>query len=128
LDFTVNDRIVDLLGTFLNVESRRSELSASNIANADTPGYRARELDFSDFLRNATRLALSPQNENSAPSLAVSPRVVEQQTAMTGIDGNNVDVQREMTTIAEAGMKYLTGVQLSQSRLRLLRTAIREGR
>jgi flagellar basal-body rod protein FlgB len=129
LDITNTDGITTLLSSFLNVQSRRSQLSAGNVANADTPGYQAKELDFSDYLRNAARLALSPPAANRTQSMTASePRVIEQQTSITGIDGNNVDVQREMTTMAEAGMKYMAGVQLLQSRLRTLRTAIREGR
>jgi flagellar basal-body rod protein FlgB len=123
------DSITTLLSSFLNVQSQRSQLSAGNVANADTPGYQAKELDFTDYLRDAARLALSLQEENRTQSLAASgPRIIEQQSSMAGIDGNNVDVQREMTTMAEAGMKYMAGVQLLQSRLRTLRTAIREGR
>jgi flagellar basal-body rod protein FlgB len=126
---TITDGITNLLSSFLNVQSRRSQLSAGNVANADTPGYQAKELDFSDYLRDASRLALAPQTANRTQSMTASePRVIEQQTSVTGIDGNNVDVQREMTTMAEAGMKYMAGVQLLQSRLRTLRTAIREGR
>jgi flagellar basal-body rod protein FlgB len=126
---TINDGITNLLSSFLNVQSRRSQLSAGNVANADTPGYQAKELDFSDYLRDASRLALAPQTADQSQSMTASePRVIEQQTSIAGIDGNNVDVQREMTTMAEAGMKYMAGVQLLQSRLRTLRTAIREGR
>lgn len=129
MDITTPDSITTLLSSFLNVQSRRSELSAGNVANADTPGYQAKELDFSDYLRDAARLAFFPQEANRTQSItAAEPRVIEQQTSIAGIDGNNVDVQREMTTMAEAGMKYMAGVQLLQSRLRTLRTAIREGR
>jgi flagellar basal-body rod protein FlgB len=57
-----------------------------------------------------------------------SLEVVEESGNATGIDGNTVDMGREMSTLAEAGMDYLSGVQLLQSRLRTLRSAIREGR
>jgi flagellar basal body rod protein FlgB len=69
---------------------------------------------------------------NEADSLyrtgADGPKLVEQLGAAVGIDGNTVDVGREMATLAEAGGQYMTGIQLLQGRFRTLRTAIREGR
>jgi flagellar basal-body rod protein FlgB len=129
MDLPGADRITSLLNTMLSVESRRSQLSAGNIANADTPGYAPRELEFEEFLRDAARAAVTPQRaEEGAGLFAAEPRVVERQGGAAGLDGNAVDLQREMTEMAEAGMRYTMGVQLLQSRLRTLRTAIREGR
>jgi flagellar basal-body rod protein FlgB len=129
MDLPGTDRITSLLSTFLSVQSRRAQLSASNVANADTPGYAAQELDFAEFLRTAARDALSVEGvAGRSPATAERPRVIPQLGNGYGLDGNNVDVQREMTTLAEAGMQYLAGTQLLQSRLRTLRTAIREGR
>ena len=122
----LGDNITSLLGSFLDVQSRRAEVVAGNLANADTPGYVARELDFGDFLREAAAQSLAP-NQAERKELA-SPRVVDQQSTTIGIDGNTVDPGREMSTLAEAGTKYLEGTQLLQMRLRTLRAAIREGR
>src|SRR5258706_4654872 len=105
------DNMTLLLGTFLDVQSRRAEIIAGNLANADTPGYSAKELDFSDFLREAAQQSLETGNSNTTPS---GPRVVEQQSMTIGLDGNTVDTGREMSTLAEAGMKYLEGTQLLQ--------------
>lgn len=133
MDLPITDRITSLLNSFLSVQSKRSQVVTTNIANADTPGFSAKELDFADYLRNAARDALTPrylQTAFSAKPLASldQPRVFEQTDSPTSIDGNTVDIGREMAALAETGMQYLTGVQLLQSRLRTLRTAIREGR
>jgi flagellar basal-body rod protein FlgB len=120
------DNITSLLGSFLDVQSRRAEVVAGNLANADTPGYIAKEVDFADFLRNAARESMSltvPGNLGVG-----APSIVEQQRITIGLDGNTVDSAREMSTLADAGMKYLEGTQLLQMRLRTLRTAIREGK
>jgi len=122
----IGDNITSLLGSFLDVQSRRAEVVAGNLANADTPGYVARELDFGDFLREAAAQSLAP-NQTERKELA-QPRVVDQQASTIGIDGNTVDPGREMSTLAEAGTKYLEGTQLLQMRLRTLRAAIREGK
>jgi flagellar basal-body rod protein FlgB len=121
------DRITSLLTNFLDVQSKRSELVAGNIANADTPGFAARELDFAAYLKRAAREAVTP-NVEAQSALADGPRVVESAGLGAGIDGNNVDVGREMTALSEAGMQFLTGTNMLQSRLRTLRAAIREGR
>ena len=122
------DSITSLLSTFLDVQSRRAEVVAGNLANADTPGYIAKELDFSDFLRNAATESLTPATAQTPQTNLSGPRVVEQQPTAIGLDGNTVDPGREMSTMAEAGMKYLEGTQILQMRLRTLRTAIREGK
>jgi flagellar basal-body rod protein FlgB len=120
------DNITSLLGSFLDVQSRRAEVVAGNLANADTPGYIAKEVDFADFLRNAASESMSLTVSGNQGGGA--PRIVEQQRITIGLDGNTVDSAREMSTLADAGMKYLEGTQLLQMRLRTLRTAIREGK
>lgn len=119
------DSITSLLGSFLDVQSRRAEVVAGNLANADTPNYVAKEVDFADFLRNAANETMSPTAAGHQAGTAGAPRIVEQQRITIGLDGNTVDSAREMSTLADAGMKYLEGTQLLQMRLRTLRTAIR---
>lgn len=125
----LTDSITSLLTKFLDVQSRRAEVVAGNLANADTPGYVAKELDFADYMRNAAQEALNPSaSDAGSKNFIEMPRVVQQTPGTIGIDGNTVDAGREMSTLAEAGMQYLAGTQLLQSRLRTLRSAIREGR
>ena len=123
------DRITSLLTTFLDVQSRRAQVVASNVANAETPGYRAKDLDFADFLKQAAGEAVAPSQPGAPQAmLADSPQVIEQTGAAVGMDGNTVDLGHEMSTLSETGMQYLTGTQLLQSRFRILRTAINEGK
>lgn len=123
------DNTVNLLQKFLDVQSRRSEVIGSNIANADTPGFTAKELDFADYLKDAAReAALPPSQQNSENSFSDSPRVIEQTPTAIGLDGNTVDSGREMSELAQAGSNFNFGVKMLQSRFRLLRTAIREGK
>lgn len=121
------DRLASLLTNYLNVQSRRTELVAANIANADTPGFAARELDFAEYLKQAAREAVAPAS-GFAPLPEDAPRVIERADSAAGIDGNSVDVGREMTTLSDAGLQFLAGTNMLQSRLRTLRSAIREGR
>lgn len=120
------DRITNLLTQFLDVHSRRAQIVAGNLANADTPGFQAQELDFSAYLQQATDEALTPGSTGGA--LEQTPQVVAQTNRVSGLDGNNVDAGQEMAALSNAGMNYLTGTTMLQSRIRTLRTAIREGR
>ena len=122
------DRITHLLSQFLDVHSRRAQVVASNLANSDTPGYQAQELVFGDYLKQATEEALTPGSNLTATSMEYGPRLIPQLNRASGLDGNNVDAGQEMATLSNAGMNYLTGTTMLQSRIRTLRTAIREGR
>ncbi len=120
------DRITNLLTQFLDVHSRRAQIVASNLANSDTPGFQSQELEFRDYLQQATEEALTPGSFGTGTEH--TPRVVAQNTRVVGLDGNNVDAGQEMATLSNAGMNYLTGTTMLQSRIRTLRMAIREGR
>ncbi|HWQ31691.1 MAG TPA: flagellar basal body rod protein FlgB [Blastocatellia bacterium] len=132
-DLSGVDRITGLLTKFLDVQSRRAEVVAGNLANADTPGYEAQELDFAQYLQHAAREALTGTRSPGSPetlqnTLLDVPRIMTRTDTLPGIDGNTVDVGREMATLSDAGMHYLEGTTLLQARLRTLRAAIREGR
>lgn len=122
------DSITSLLSDYLDVQGRRAELVAGNLANADTPGYQARELDFASFLERAASDALAPRRGATKDLFTEEPSVVEQESGAAGLDGNTVDAAREAAALAEIGVRHLAGAQLIQSRLRTLRAAIREGR
>ena len=122
------DSITSLLGSFLDVQSRRAEVVAGNLANADTPGYVAKEVDFEDFLKHAATESNQPGSARQQNGFLDGPRLVEQQPTTIGLDGNTVDSTREMSTLADAGIKYMEGAQLLQMRIRTIRTAIREGK
>jgi flagellar basal-body rod protein FlgB len=129
MSLQTTDQITSLLTSFLNTQSRRAQIVSSNIANADTPGYLAKQLDFADHLLSAARQAVAPQSLELLDTLIPEKLKVSTQIGNNiGLDGNSVDIAREMVNLNDAGLQYLTGVQLLQSRLRTLRTAIREGR
>ncbi len=129
VNITATDNITDLLEKFLDVQSRRAQTVAGNIANADTPGFVAKELKFDDFLRDAVDQSELPLSRRSEQSFSASSlRVVDKDSETVGIDGNTVDTGKEMADLAQIGTNFNFGAKILQSRLRLLRTAIREGK
>ena len=124
-----SDEITNLLKTYLDVQSRRAEVISSNIANADTPEYQAKELKFEEFLQEAaSRVDLPLSRQGELLSADQELQVVNQTPTKIGLDGNTVDVGREMAGLAETGVKFNLGSKMLQSRLRLIRAAISEGR
>ncbi len=123
------DNITNLLQTFLDVQSRRAEVIAGNIANADTPEYVAKELKFDDFLRDAVKQSSLPHSQKNGLNPSASTlEVIEQTPTKIGLDGNTVDTGREMSELAQVGTNFNFGAKVLQMRLRLLRSAISEGR
>jgi flagellar basal-body rod protein FlgB len=120
-----NDQITNLLNSFLDIQSQRTQIIASNLANADTPGFNARELDFKEFLYQAAQETIN-QNNNLLSKTEL--KVVNQKDNPMGIDRNNVDTAKEMSSLADAAMQYMTGTQLLKSRWQMIRLAIREGK
>jgi len=121
------DNVTNLLQTFLDVQSRRAQVIAGNIANTDTPGYVAKELDFENYLKEAADQFSLPKTKQNLANIE-APKVFDQPSTVVGLDGNTVDMGNEMAKMAQTGTNFNFGAKMLQSRLRLLRTAIREGR
>ena len=109
----------------LSLASKRQQAMASNVANMDTPGYHAKDYTFSSALESLAAVTtsdkhISPFQENS------SSRVIDVGTAEKP-NGNNVDLERELTEITKNGLEYLTLVQYLNQKIRTLRSAINDG-
>ncbi|HEX4872942.1 MAG TPA: flagellar basal body protein [Nevskiaceae bacterium] len=108
------DQVFGVHAQALPLHRQRLELLASNLANADTPGYKARDLDFASALA-----AVEAGPEGSAQS-AVRERVVLQPSR----DGNTVDAQREQASFADAALRYQASLGFVEGRLKTLMTAL----
>jgi flagellar basal-body rod protein FlgB len=107
------DRIAGQLESYLDVLSARQKLVASNIANADTPGYHTRDLDFQFEFQNAAGLA---------------PSTVEVRGLPVKNDGNNVSIDRESRLLAENALRFQLATSLLKSHIHMVRAAIDEGK
>jgi flagellar basal-body rod protein FlgB len=118
--------------------NQRLELLADNVANADTPNYKARDIDFRVAMQNAgqsgslggelpmTATRASHLQAGGAGANTTTPlyRVPEQPS----LDGNTVDSQKENAAIAETSVRYQATLTFLNSRIRGLRDAITGGR
>lgn len=118
MDMQIETRMSDQLGRFLDLASSQVKLTAANMANIDTPGYKAVGLDFEQEMRQAidgVDQGLPPQRVKLKPvdNLVSRP------------DGNNVSMDRESLTLAEAQLRFKTGVALMRSENQMVLDAIR---
>jgi flagellar basal-body rod protein FlgB len=99
----------------------RQRVAAGNIANADTPGYRARDIDFRREMES-----LLNQPSASPPYLPITVRESWGEPAKN--DGNNVNLDKEMKVLAENVLRFTVASLLLQKQIRGVRNAIQEGR
>ncbi len=135
----MTDRIGEHLGFYqeaINLRQQRQEVLAANIANADTPNYKARDFDFSSALRDAmgeglrlpdTQLALT--SARHIPAKAVSPdpaQLLYRQPLQPSLDGNTVDMDVERVQFADNTMRYQTDIAVVSSKIKSLMSALQQ--
>lgn len=109
--------------------AQRQRLTAENVANADTPGYAARDLsappaNFADAL-SRVELVRSSGAHMSVPDSAGRFEVITRPDSETTLDGNSVVVEEQMLRMAESRMAYDAAIGLYQKSLNMLRLAAR---
>lgn len=128
---SVIDRALGIHPQALDIASRRLELLANNIANADTPNFKARDLDFRAALAEAggtqgTQLATTHARHHAGPSIAgAASEPLYRVPNHASLDGNTVDSQQEHAAFAENAIRYQASLDFINSRLRGLRSAIK---
>ncbi|HTP39369.1 MAG TPA: flagellar basal body rod protein FlgB [Steroidobacteraceae bacterium] len=111
----------------LALEAQRTEVLAANLANADTPGYKARDIDFKAELAAAGH-GSSTSNGTSGSGgvdLSTDKATLKYRVPLApALDGNTVDSQLEQSAFAENSVRYQATLTLLNSKLRNLMTAI----
>lgn len=123
------DKAFGLHQQALLVRDRRAQVLSENIANADTPGYKAKDLDFQQALTNAqskqSQSVSRTHNSHFAISTAARQEVKFRNPDQpdTG-DGNSVDMHRERNAMMQNAIEYQTSLQFLNSRISGLKKAI----
>ncbi len=107
------DALTTNLERYMDLLSARQKLVSSNVANADTPGYQAQDIDF--------------QFEFATLLRGEKPQTIPAQGLKEKPDGNNVDVDREARMLAENAMRFNVASTLLRSQIKMVRTAIQGG-
>jgi len=139
----LDDRTMKTLETALDVASARHQVIASNVANVNTPGFKAADVDFVSSLEQAMagraesagsrltgRTTRAGHVAISGPASAGRSPIVQimDEGASMRVDGNSVDIDLEMAKMAENATMYNTFAQLVSNKFSLLKYVISEGR
>jgi len=133
------DRIGEDLGFFqtaINLRQQRQEVLAANIANADTPNYKARDFDFSSALQDVmtermrladTKLTLtSPRHIPGAAASGDSAELLYRQPLQPSLDGNTVDMDVERVQFADNTMRYQSDLTIISQRIKTMLAALQQ--
>ena len=109
------DTGIDVLHSALNGLMTRQSVIADNIANASTPGFQARQVDFETKLRAAMTAGTAPPTD---------PAVISPTKAPSQQDGNNVNLDAETMSLAETELRYQAVVNAINGKFSVLKTSI----
>ena len=107
----------DQLARYLDLAADETRITATNMANVDTPGFRAMGFDFEAEMRSAM---FGVENDASP----MKPRLRPEENLVTRPDGNNVSMDRESLHLAEAQLKFKTGTTLLKTEYQMEMDAI----
>jgi flagellar basal-body rod protein FlgB len=130
------NRLTDTLnfqGQALALRSERQRLLASNIANADTPGYQARDINFAQALKEATGSGMTASTLQAtqaghiaaATGARAEPNLLYATASQTNLDRNNVDMDRERAAFADNSVKYEATLRFINGNVRTMLDAIK---
>lgn len=113
-------------------QSRRAQLLAANIANADTPKFKAKDIDFNAALQQAIThpkghgpLTATNQRHVQPASFRYGYEVLYRQPRQPSIDGNTVETETEMSEFTENSVRYMASLRFLGGKIKTLQSAIK---
>lgn len=137
---TSSDLTLTLLTKGLDALSKRQTVIANNIANIETPGFKASDVSFEQSLSRAMTPSsgvvmqttdpnhLSADGQRAQDIADLSHTVNQRNNTSMRKDGNNVDIENEMLLLAETGLRYQAMTSLASKKLAVMRMVIQESR
>lgn len=120
----------------LNLRAQRQEVLASNIAHADTPNYKARDIDFSSRLTEAVERGRSSQSMSMAVTssrhIRAEAQAMPDQNLLyrvpnqSSIDGNTVEMDVERINFADNALRYESNLTVLSSKIKTLMSAVQQ--
>ena len=115
-------------GSALNIRNKRNEIIASNIANAATPNYKARDVNFYDEFKKVTRngdIRISHPEHITSKNYNISGKALYREPVIASLDGNTVEVSVEQMQFSENALKYQTTLNFLNGKIGKLISAIK---
>jgi flagellar basal-body rod protein FlgB len=130
------DKTIGGLGKSLNMRLLKQDVLSANIANAETPGYKAQRVDFEEELSRALELNEVGKMDTSHPDHfpqvagrvdAVKPEIYDEPDVVVNNDGNTVDMEKEMSRLTENTILYKAAVELINKKLGAMKYVASDG-
>ena len=124
--------IIDAADSYMSRVSQRLQIIGSNVANRETPGYKAKDVSFNATMQELLAdKELSLRNSDSGHiGRSIAPRneaqVFEVEGLRTGPDNNNVDLDKEMMKLSETSFRYNLMLEIVKNKIKTLQTTIKE--
>ena len=133
---SIFDKTMSGLQTALTMRQLKQNVTTANIANAETPGYQAKKLDFEGALERALDMdglrTMSTSSEDhmtvGGHTAKVKAEIYDNPEGAVSNDGNTVDLEKEMSTLSENAIMYKAALQLINKKLAQLKYAASDGR
>ncbi len=129
---SIIDRAFSIHDDAMMLRSRRSSILAANIANADTPDYKARDLDFAAMMKQiqsgqSANLKMTSTHENhlSTHSQLLDPAIKYRNPLHPSLDGNTVDMHAEQARFSQNAVEYQTSLTFLNGKISGLKLAIK---
>jgi flagellar basal-body rod protein FlgB len=113
----MGDSLFGIHGMALELRAQRLGVLTSNIANAATPGYKARDIDFAS--------ALQAMTQGAAPAQAIGAATRYRVPVMPSLDGNTVEMATEQAAFAENAVGYEATLNMIQDRVATINRALK---
>lgn len=131
------DAMLNFHQSALRVRAQRQELIAANIANADTPNYKARDIDFNSALQNAISGNAAPAAQSASELVATSPQhmpgnalenslngALYRKEVQSSVDGNTVDMDVERNQFTDNAIHYEASLTMINAQIKSMLSAI----
>ena len=127
------DNVLSFQSKALGLRAHRQQILAGNIANADTPNYKARDFDFSTALKDAIAgrssgdlplATTAPGHVQGAIASSGPTRLMYRTPAQDSVDGNTVDMDLERSAFSENAIQYQAGLAFITHHLKTLMSAV----
>ncbi len=119
------DKSINLLEKMLNVSATKHKVIANNIANINTPGYKKLEVSFAEQLEKVIKDTSMNKFDAFQPKIVVSK---EDTNGTVRNDGNNVDMDKEVSALMKNTLSYSVYTQLLAKKMELVKSAIENSR
>ncbi len=119
---------ISFFGSALNIRNKRNDMIASNIANAATPNFKARDINFSDEFKKVTRngdISINHPKHMTTKNYNISNKALYREPLIASLDGNTVELSVEQMEFAENTMRYQTTLNFLNGKITKLMSAIR---